>query len=147
MSDSLPPIDQSGDNSNAYSLTETFKYQFRVRYQETDGQARVHHANYITYFELARTEMLRAAGYSYLRMEEEGALLVVHEIECKYHLPAFFDDLLTVETRVIKAKGARIEHAYQIFRDETLLVEGRTLLACINRDGKPVRIPKALRID
>lgn len=128
-------------------MLREFQIDVRVRYQETDAQGRVHHANYITYFELARTEMLRAGGFSYKRMEEEGLLLVVHEVDCRYHLPAEFDDLLVVTVKVRQAKGARIELGYEIRRDDDLLAEGRTLLACITRAGKPTRLPPLLRLD
>ncbi len=77
--------------------------QIRVRYQETDGQARVHHANYFTYFELARTEILRASGMSYRQVEEAGYHLVVAEIGCEYFLPANFDD----RTHAANHRGAR----------------------------------------
>ncbi len=115
--------------------------QIRVRYQETDGQGRLHHANYFTYFELGRTELLRAAGHSYRTVEEQGYLLVVADIGCEYFLPASFDDLLTLRTTVVKAKGARIEHQYEVFRDKELLARGRSIVACIDRSGKPKRIP------
>lgn len=121
--------------------------EVRVRYQETDAQGRVHHANYITYFELARTEMLRAGGFNYKRMEEEGLLLVVCDVQVRYHLPAEFDDLLLVTVKTVKAKGARIELSYEIRREDELVVEGSTLLACITREGKPTRIPAVLRVD
>ncbi|GAA4439523.1 thioesterase family protein [Bremerella cremea] len=121
--------------------------EVRVRYQETDAQGRVHHANYITYFELARTEMLRAGGFNYKRMEAEGLLLVVRDVEVRYHLPSEFDDLLLVTVKTLKAKGARIELVYEIRRDDELVVEGRTILACISREGKPTRIPEVLRVD
>ncbi len=68
--------------------------EIRVRYQETDGQGRVHHANYLTYFELGRTELLRAAGYDYRQLEAQGWMLVVSEMNCRYFQPASFDDLL-----------------------------------------------------
>ena len=123
------------------------KVQIRVRYQETDGQARLHHANYFTYFELGRTELLRAAGMSYLQVEEAGYLLVVVEIGCEYFLPAAFDDLLTVHTTVVRAKGARIEHQYEVFRGEDLLARGRSVVACVDRTGKPKRIPDWLLPD
>lgn len=115
--------------------------QIRVRYQETDGQGRLHHANYFTYFELGRTELLRAAGHSYRTVEDQGFLLVVADIGCEYFLPASFDDLLTLRTSVVKAKGARIEHKYEVFRDGELLARGRSIVACIDRSGKPKRIP------
>ena len=101
--------------------------QIRVRYQETDGQARVHHANYFTYFELGRTEFLRAIGHSYRDVEAAGLLLVVAEIGCEYFAPAAFDDLLTLRTTIVKAKGARIEHRYEVFRDGELSRAGARL--------------------
>src|SRR5215475_14167869 len=121
--------------------------QIRVRYQETDGQGRLHHANYFTYFELGRTELLRAAGKSYLEVEAAGYMLVVVEIGCEYFLPAGFDDLLTVRTTVVRAKGARIEHQYEVFRDKELLARGRSIVACVDRAGKPKRIPDWLMPD
>ncbi|MBA2117941.1 acyl-CoA thioesterase [Bremerella alba] len=128
-------------------MLSEYTAEVRVRYQETDAQGRVHHANYITYFELARTEMLRAGGFNYKRMEADGLLLVVRDVECRYHLPAEFDDLLHVTVKAVKAKGARIELAYEIRCEDNLVVEGKTLLACITREGKPTRIPDVLRLD
>src|SRR5438270_6416632 len=84
--------------------------EIRVRYQETDGQGRVHHANYLTWFELGRVELLRSLGHEYRKLEAAGVMLVVAEMNVRYYLPAFFDDVLTVRTSTLKAKGARIEH-------------------------------------
>ena len=117
----------------------------RVRYQETDAQGRVHHANYLTYFEMGRVELLRAAGYSYKRLEEEGVLLVVAEMAIQYFLPAEYDDLLRLVTTTVAAKGARIEHEYQLFRDEDQLVTGRSVVACVDRSGRVRRLPDWLR--
>ncbi len=104
----------------------------------------VHHANYFTYFELGRTELLRAAGFDYRRLEELGFYLVVHEITCTYHRPAAFDDLLRLRTTALSAKGARVEHRYEVFRDGDLLAEGRRVVACINRAGRVTRLPDFL---
>ena len=82
----------------------------RVRYQETDAQGRVHHANYINFFEIGRVEFLRAAGYRYKELEAAGILLVVTEMECRYLAPAQYDDELKIKTIVVRAHGARIEH-------------------------------------
>ncbi|MCC9609195.1 acyl-CoA thioesterase [Blastopirellula sp. JC732] len=121
-----------------------YEMHIRVRYQETDAQARVHHANYITYFEVVRTEMLREAGFSYREMEESGLFLVVAEAECKYRAPAVFDDLLCVSVETVRAKGVRIENRYEVRRDGEVIATGRTLLACVDRNGKPKPIPKRL---
>lgn len=115
--------------------------EFRVRYQETDGQGRVHHANYLTFFEMGRTELMRAAGMDYRDMEREGLFLVVAKAELRYHADARFDDLLTLTTRVVRMKGATVEHEYRVCRDGELIVEGHTRLGCIDRDGKVRRLP------
>ena len=128
------------------TMLPTHELHIRVRYQETDGQGRLHHANYFTYFELGRTEMLRASGITYRQVEEQGILLVVAEIGCDYFLPAAYDDLLTLRTTVASAKGARIEHHYEVHRGDELLAKGRSVVACIDREGRVKRLPEWLRI-
>jgi acyl-CoA thioester hydrolase len=119
--------------------------EIRVRYQETDGQGRVHHANYLTWFELGRVELLRAAGYSYRDLEEAGIFLVVAQAAIQYHLPALFDDVLRLRTTTVRAAGARIEHRYDVFRGGELLAKGSTTVACIDRSGRVARLPEWLR--
>lgn len=121
--------------------------QIRVRYQETDAQGRVHHANYLTYFEMGRVEFLRAMGHSYRELEASGIMLVVSEMQVQYYLPACYDDLLTLETKSVKAKGARIEHEYRITRGDDLLVTGKSTIACISSDGRVRRLPDFLLMD
>ena len=121
--------------------------EFRVRYQETDGQGIVHHANYLTWFEQGRVELLRSAGHSYRELEEQGIRLVIAEANLRYYLPARFDDLLRLVTTAVRAKGARIEHRYELFRSDELLAEATTTIACINRAGRVTRLPAWLRTD
>jgi acyl-CoA thioester hydrolase len=123
-----------------------FTLQIRVRYQETDAQARVHHANYLTYFEQARVEMLRAAGISYKEFEASGLMLVVAEVKLKYFRPAEYDDLLQISLRTVAARGAKIIHEYRVLRGEELLCQGETVVACINREGRVQRLPEWLTI-
>lgn len=125
----------------------SFQLDIRVRYQETDAQARVHHANYLTYFEQARVEMLRAMGYSYKELEAAGVMLVVAEANLRYFLPAEYDDVLTIHVTTLSAKGARIVHDYQLRRGDDLLCQGRTVVACINRHGRVQRLPEWLRME
>lgn len=115
--------------------------EIRVRYQETDAQGRVHHANYLKWFELGRVELLRAAGHSYKELEAAGVLLVVSEIHIEYFLGAEFDDVLQLTTTTERAKGARIQHRYEIRRGEQLIAQGRTTVACVDRNGKVSRLP------
>jgi len=116
----------------------------RVTYQETDGQRRVHHANYLNYFERGRVEMLRDLGMPYRELEDSGMMLVVHEINVVYHSAAEFDDLLLLTTEVVEVRKVRIRHRYRIDRDGEPIVEGETVIACVDHQGKPKRLPEAL---
>lgn len=116
----------------------------RVRYQETDGQRRVHHANYLTYFEIGRTEMLRSRGATYRQFEDAGLMLVVAEASCSYRAAAEYDDLLVVKTFVEKVGGASIEHAYEVVRDGTIIASGRTVVVCVDGEGRVKRLPQWL---
>jgi len=113
----------------------------RVRYQETDGQRRVHHANFLTYFEIGRTEMLRSRGATYRQFEESGLFLVVAEAACSYRAAAEYDDLLVVRTFVEKVGGASIEHTYEVIRDTRIIASGRTVVVCVDREGRVRRLP------
>jgi acyl-CoA thioester hydrolase len=119
--------------------------QIRVRYSETDAMGFLYHGNYFAFFEMGRTELLRAQGGNYRKMEEEGLFMVVVSIECKYRKPARYDDLLTLKTRVARITPAKIEHDYQIFRNGELLTEARSVLACVDRAGSVQRIPEAFQ--
>src|SRR4030095_6150978 len=129
-----------------WTMHHSHEISFRVRYQETDGQGIVHHANYLTWLEQGRVELLRSAGHSYRELEEQGILLVVSEANLKYYLPARFDDLLRLVTTAVRAKGARIEHRYELFRGDTLLAEATTIIACIDRKGRVTRLPAWLQM-
>ncbi len=116
----------------------------RVRYQETDGQRRVHHANFLTYFEIGRTEMLRSRGATYRQFEEAGLFLVVSEASCSYRAAAEYDDMLVVRTFVEKVGGASIEHSYEVIRDAMIIASGRTVVVCVDREGRVRRLPEWL---
>lgn len=121
--------------------------EIRVRYQETDAMGVLHHANYFTYFEMGRTELLRSTGKSYKQLEDDGTLMVIVKIGCKYLRPARYDDLLRLRTRTTRVTAAKIEHAYQLFRGDELLAEGDSTLACVDRNGRVQRTPEWLRFD
>ena len=120
--------------------------EIRVRYNETDAQGVVHHANYANYFEVGRIEMLRAKGISYREFEErDGLMLVVSQLSCEYFLPARYDDHLRLVTTTVKAKGARIVHRYELSRGEDLIARGETTIACVSKAGRVTRLPESLR--
>lgn len=127
-------------------MLTTHDIEIRVRYQETDAQGRVHHANYLKWFELGRVELLRASGHSYRELEDAGIFLVVAEASLTFHAPAVFDDLVTLRTTTVKAKGARIEHHYEVFRGSERLAAGTTTVACIDKSGRVSRLPDWLRM-
>ncbi len=124
----------------------THETEIRVRYQETDAQGHVHHTTYINYFEIGRIEMLRAAGHSYRELEDQGIRLVVSEVGCQFFTPARYDDLLRLTTTVVRSRGARIHHRYEICREQDLIVSGFTIVAAVDVSGKVVRLPRWLRI-
>lgn len=116
----------------------------RVRYAETDAMGVLHHAQYAVYFELARTELLREQGGSYRDMEAGGYFLVVAEMSFKFRRPARYDDLLSVTVKPVTVSPIKLIHEYEVRRDGELLTEGRTVLACVDRDGRIQRMPDEL---
>jgi acyl-CoA thioester hydrolase len=117
----------------------------RVRYAETDRMGLLHHANYLVYFEQGRTELLRARGLAYKDLEDQGFLLVLTKVEVRYRSPARYDDLLTLRTTVVRTTSVRIDHRYEMMRGDTLLAEGASTLACVDREGRVQPLPDFLR--
>ncbi|MBN1818513.1 MAG: acyl-CoA thioesterase [Sedimentisphaerales bacterium] len=113
------------------------------RYCETDQAGVVHHTVYPVWFEMGRTELLRANGVAYSELEKTGVLFVVYQLSVKYHRPAYYDEPLELTTVCTKVSPARVEHAYQLKRPSSglLLAEGATVLACIDKSGRPQRVP------
>lgn len=143
--------------------------EIRVQYNETDGQGRVHHAQYLNYFERGRVELLRSLGFSYRELEATGLMLVVSEMHVRYLGAAVFDDVLELTTRVERVRGVRIEHHYSIVqsnssasnresvnaesaKEESVssdqpvqIVEAQSVVACVDRQGKVRRLPAHFR--
>ncbi len=120
--------------------------ELRVIYAETDAMGIVYYANYLRWFEVGRTELMRSVGISYREMEEQGAFLPVSEVFCKYHASARYDDVVIIESSVEFLRRASIQFAYRITRkaDDADLVTGSTLHACVDRQGKMIRVPRSL---
>jgi acyl-CoA thioester hydrolase len=117
----------------------------RVRYAETDRMGLLHHANYFVLFEIGRTELLRARGLSYREVEDAGHLLVIIDLGCKFKKPAYYDDLLTIRTTVVRVTHVKIVHKYEVLRDGILLAEGHSTLACVDRERRPQALPDLLK--
>lgn len=122
--------------------------EIRVRYAETDKMGIVHHSNYLIWFEAGRSDLCRAKGFSYKEMEEnDNALMVVAESYCRYKSPAYYEDVLSVRTRVAEIRSRSIRFIYEIVRpsDGMLLAEGETLHLVTDQFKKVRQIPDIYR--
>lgn len=138
-----------------------FHHAFRVRYQETDQMGVVYHANYLNWFELGRTELIRQLGIPYTEIEQSGLLLPVVHAEIDFRKPAKYDDIVSVYTRVKSYTRIRLEMSCQVHRrvekdmklvedhnhmgtdlepSGELLVSGLTRHVWVNRNFKTVRL-------
>ena len=119
----------------------------RVRYAETDAMGVVYYANYLLWFEVARADLLRDAGWSYREMEADGYMLPVLEAHCVYRQPARYDDELDVKTTGALVSPVRVKFMYDVVRsaDAVHLATGYTVHASIDRGGRPCRLPDRVR--
>lgn len=138
-----------------------YLHPLRVRYQETDQMGVVFHSNYVTWFEIGRTEWIRNAGYDYKSIEARGLLLPVIDLQCRYVLPARYDDTVVVCTRIAECTPLRVSFESQVRRVEMeqfapsampageelpgeLLVEGGTKHVWVNTEWQPARLNKVM---
>ena len=119
----------------------------RVRYAETDKMGVVYYANYLVWFEVGRTDLLRESGWDYREMEKEGYALPVIEAHCAYREPAKYDDMLEVRTSGTLLSPVRVKFTYEIVRaaDTAVLATGTTIHATLDRTGRPCRLPERVR--
>ena len=126
-------------------MQDWYETQIRVRYAETDKMGIVHHSNYLIWFEFGRSEFCRARGFSYKEMEEvDNALMVVAEAYCRYKSPAYYEDVLTIRTKIEEMRSRSIRFVYEIVRasDDTLLAEGETLHLVTDHNKKVRSLPE-----
>jgi len=118
----------------------------RVIYADTDAMGIVYHANYIKWFEIGRTELMRDVGIVYADLEREGYYLPVTQLYCHYLAPARYDDCLRIETAIDYFRRASIKFDYEIRNEsgDKVLLEGYTVHAFTNREGKIVRAPMTI---
>ena len=119
----------------------------RVRYAETDKMGVVYYANYFVWFEIGRTDWLRASGATYRVMEDEGLGLPVIEAHCEYRAGARYDDEVEIRTAAALRSPVRLAFDYEVLRHEdgALLASGYTVHAAVDRSGRPVRLPARVR--
>jgi acyl-CoA thioester hydrolase len=127
-----------------HTTVQCHKIAIVPRYAETDKGGVVHHSVFPVWFEMGRTELLRANGIVYRDLEAAGIFFAVAELRIKYRRPVFYDDPLRLETTCSNVTAAKVEHTYRLFRDRDglLLTEGSSVLACIGADKTVRRIPE-----
>ena len=122
----------------------THRWPIRVYYEDVDLGAIVYHANYLKYCERARSEMVREAGIDQAAMRADGAVFAVTRMDCRFRRPARYDDALVVETAVGRVTPARFELRQVVTRDGEALFEADVTVACIDLDGRPLRLPEGI---
>jgi len=118
------------------------------RYSETDRAGVIHHSVYPVWFEMGRTELLRANGVPYKALESDGIFFVVADLHLKYRRPAFYDQPVELETTCAKVTASRAIHTY-VIRDKAkgiILTEGESTLACVDPGGKIRRMPSFMYV-
>jgi acyl-CoA thioester hydrolase len=119
----------------------------RVRYAETDRMGVVYYANYLVWFEIGRTDLIRALGRTYRELEDDGVILPVIEVHCEYRQSARYDDEIEIRTRGAVLSPVRMKFEYEVVRrdDSMVIASGHTVHASLDLQGKPRRLPEMLR--
>jgi acyl-CoA thioester hydrolase len=118
----------------------------RVNYSETDQMGVVYHARHVVWLDIARTEHLRQAGFSYRELEEAGVRLVVTDLRVRYRQPARYDDTLRIRSRITEVASRRVTFAYAIedVTTGTLIADAETTLLCLDHQHQLSRLPDAV---
>ena len=119
--------------------------KIRVRYSETDQMGYCYYGNYAQYFEVGRVEAMRSLGCSYKKLEEEGVMLPVKDFQVKYLRPAYYDDVITIQTIIKEIKGAKIFFEYYLYNEKgEIISEATTTLVFVSKDNmRPIAPPKS----
>lgn len=115
--------------------------RINVRYAETDQMGVVYHANYLPWFEVGRTELMKKYGVPYRELEKNGYYLPLVEAGLKYHRPAKYDDDIEIHSSIRKQPALKTRIDYEVKRNGELLVSGFTLHCFVDANGRPVRPP------
>ena len=122
------------------------RFKLRVYYEDTDLAGIVYYANYLKFIERGRSEWVRSLGVDQVRLRQEaGIVFAVRRVEADYLRPAVFDDVLSVETRLIALGGSRIELEQNVLRGDICLFAAKVTLVCLSGTGRAVRMPADIR--
>ncbi|MCF6233721.1 MAG: tol-pal system-associated acyl-CoA thioesterase [Rhodobacteraceae bacterium] len=121
------------------------EFPVRVYYEDTDMGGVVYYANYLRFIERARSEWVRSLGIDQNAMRENGIVWVVRRVEADYIGAARFEDDLVISTEMTKVTTARLEMEQKVRRGDKVIFRARVLAACMNAQGRPVRLPAEIR--
>ena len=125
---------------------EKHSIEMRVRYEETDQMGVVYYGNYLTWFEVARTEFFRDKNVEYRKMEDEKKIFIpVVEAYCRYKAPLRYDDLITVTTELTEFGATKMSFSYEIKKGDKICAVGNTKHAFVNKKGVPIKIPPEIK--
>jgi len=146
MSGDADPSHVSAAPHSGAWVSGAHRLPVRVYYEDTDFTGVVYYANYLKFLERGRTDALRSAGVSHSDLLQLDTPLgfAVRKITVEYLIPARIDDALTVETRFVTARGARMAITQRILRGDDVLIAAELEAACIDMDGRPKRLPKSV---
>ncbi len=132
FNDNIKCLVTKGENNMYINRTET-----KVRYVETDQMGVVHHSNYYPWFEIGRTEFIKATGMKYTDMENMGIMMPLTESYCKYIKPAKYEDKIIIETSIEKLTPVKVIFSYKIIKKENneLLAKGNTTQAFVDKNN------------
>jgi acyl-CoA thioester hydrolase len=122
-----------------------FRHPIRVRFSETDAMGIVHHSRYLPYLEEARVAYLRHIGHPYVDSREDGVDYAVLEAHVTYQRPLTFDEVVDVHLLVSSISRASFSMSYLLTVDGEVRSTARTMHACVDSAGRPVRLPEWLR--
>lgn len=126
-----------------------FSYPIKVRYVETDAQGHVFFGHYYTYFDVAMIEYMRVIGYSYQDLLDDGMDLLYVESLCRYQAPAYYDEVLSVHTRIGNVGNSSLTFEFSIYKDggsDQLVATGHIVAVNVDKENRqPKRVPDALR--
>ncbi|VAX24991.1 Tol-Pal system-associated acyl-CoA thioesterase [hydrothermal vent metagenome] len=128
------------------SENKAFKFELEIYYEDTDCGGVVYYANYLRFFERARTHLLKSMGFDPARLAREGVVFAVTRAEVDYKSPAVYGDRLVIETGIENVRSVRLFFTYKVItaEDGRLIATGRTDMACVNGKMRPQRIPKEI---
>lgn len=120
--------------------------QKHIYYHDTDCGGVVYYANYLKFFEEARTEYFELKNSSIRQLADAGFMFVVARQEVDYKFPARYGDDLDIQTQVGEITGVRIEFLHEIYnQNKQIIVKAKTILVCVDKNLKPQAIPEDLR--